>query len=177
MQLPVIVLDPGHGGEDPGAISKSGRFERDAALEMALTAKFLLAMNGWDVRLTRDGSEKVKPDLHRRVWLAEQVKAKALVSIHYNSQGTYPCVYFAPGWASLKLARTLAALSRIPDDKVWASTHSRFGQLYIDALRDEVPAILWEVSSIDAAPAAGPLGKVLRTAFARRLVKAVEYLK
>jgi N-acetylmuramoyl-L-alanine amidase len=85
MQLPVIVLDPGHGGEDPGAISKSGRFERDAALEMALTAKFLLAMNGWDVRLTRDGSEKVKPDLHRRVWLAEQVKAKALVSIHYNS--------------------------------------------------------------------------------------------
>jgi hypothetical protein len=185
---PVIMLDPGHGdtpltrgkrtpGYDPGVVSSNGRHEAEAALEMALTCKHELMAAGWDVRLTRDGTNGAKPDMAKRVWGAHDVNARALVSLHFNSVGTYPCVYFAPGWASLNLARKLAGHARIPDDKVWETMHSRFRGLYIDAFRDDRPAILWEVSSIDGAPAPGAGGKWSRQVMARLLVRAVEYLK
>jgi hypothetical protein len=185
---PLIVLDPGHGdtrltngkrtpGYDPGVVSSSGRHEAEAALEMALTCKHELQLAGWDVLLTRDGTRGAKPDMARRVRYAHEVGALALISLHYNSEDTYPCVYYAPGWASLNLARRLAGVTRIPDDKVWESAHSRFRGLYIDTFRDDRPAILWECASINAAPPAGARGKELRKSLALKLVKAVEYLR
>jgi N-acetylmuramoyl-L-alanine amidase len=174
---PVIMLDPGHGGNDPGAVASNGRQEDDAALEMALTAKHFLVMNGWDARLTRDGHEKAKVDLHKRVWMAHEANAKALISVHYNCENCGAAIYYAPGWASLRLARTFGGLLRLSDDRLWETAHSRFKGLYVDAFRDDRPAILWECASINAAPPAGARGKELRKSLALKLVKAVEYLR
>ena len=50
----IIVLDPGHGGQDPGAISISGKYEKDLTLKMAKETKVLLEKQGYKVVLTRD---------------------------------------------------------------------------------------------------------------------------
>ena len=45
-ELPVVVLDPGHGGVDPGAISVDGRYEKDLVLEMASELRRLIERAG-----------------------------------------------------------------------------------------------------------------------------------
>ncbi|MEW5901467.1 MAG: N-acetylmuramoyl-L-alanine amidase, partial [Acidobacteriota bacterium] len=49
-----IVIDPGHGGEDPGAIGSKGLKEKDVALDVALELRSLLAAKGLDVVMTRE---------------------------------------------------------------------------------------------------------------------------
>ena len=80
----VIVLDPGHGGTQPGAISVAdGRNEKDFTLDWALRIQSLLAAKGWTVWLTRTNDAEVS--LADRVALAEACRAYAFVSLHFNS--------------------------------------------------------------------------------------------
>ena len=79
----VIVLDAGHGGQDPGAISKNGHFEKDLTLKMAKETKTLLEKAGYKVVLTRD--RDIFITLRGRVKKAHEAKADLFVSIHADS--------------------------------------------------------------------------------------------
>ncbi|MFC4100794.1 N-acetylmuramoyl-L-alanine amidase [Paenibacillus xanthanilyticus] len=80
----LIVLDPGHGGDDPGMIGKESEAqEKDLNLETAFILADYLRDLGARVVLTR--SEDVKPSLPERVKISENNGADAFISIHYNS--------------------------------------------------------------------------------------------
>ncbi|MDO4907167.1 N-acetylmuramoyl-L-alanine amidase [Neisseria sp.] len=80
---PVIVLDPGHGGEDPGAVGKSGLREKDVVLSIARETKKRLDAMGYRTYMTRN--EDVFIPLGVRVAKARQLKADVFVSIHADS--------------------------------------------------------------------------------------------
>jgi N-acetylmuramoyl-L-alanine amidase len=79
----VIVLDPGHGGRDPGAIGPTGLREKDVCLDIALEAARLLRQKGAQVILTRTSDQFV--ELARRAEIANQAGADVFVSIHNNA--------------------------------------------------------------------------------------------
>lgn len=82
----LIVIDPGHGGFDPGAIGSGGLMEKDVNLSMALLVRDLLVKEGYDVLLTRD--KDVFISLMERVNIANRAKARLFVSIHNNSSNS-----------------------------------------------------------------------------------------
>ncbi len=83
-RLIVVALDPGHGGEDPGAIGPSGLREKDVVLAIALQLRDKLnARAGMRVMLTRDADFFVP--LHERVRKARRVQADLFVSIHADA--------------------------------------------------------------------------------------------
>ncbi len=79
----IIVLDPGHGGQDPGAISKSGNYEKHLTLKMAKEAKTLLEKAGYKVVLTRD--KDIYITLRGRIQKAHKANADLFISIHADS--------------------------------------------------------------------------------------------
>jgi len=87
-RLIIIALDPGHGGEDPGAIGPSGTREKDIVLQIAHRLKERInasGVNGNPMRafLTRDADFFVP--LHVRVQKARRVQADLFVSIHADA--------------------------------------------------------------------------------------------
>ena len=96
----LIVVDPGHGGVDPGAVGRGGALEKDITLAVALRLAELLRQGGATVLLTRetdtdladpetwDLATRKKDDLARRVELANARRAQVFVSIHVNSFGS-----------------------------------------------------------------------------------------
>lgn len=79
-----VVIDPGHGGRDPGALGSRTRLrEKDVTLRIARRLAALLKRVGVEVWLTRDGDETV--DLRSRPALANEKNADLFVSIHVNS--------------------------------------------------------------------------------------------
>ncbi|MEY3953024.1 MAG: hypothetical protein RL320_1826, partial [Pseudomonadota bacterium] len=83
-RLVTIALDPGHGGEDPGAVGKSGAREKDIVLAIARRVKRLIdQQSGVKAFLTRDGDYFVP--LGRRVQKARAVRADLFVSIHADA--------------------------------------------------------------------------------------------
>ncbi|MBC6440385.1 MAG: N-acetylmuramoyl-L-alanine amidase [Rhodospirillales bacterium] len=81
---PIIVLDPGHGGDDPGAIGISGTYEKDIALTAARELKDKLEATGlYYVVLTRDTDIFLR--LGERVELARAADADLFISIHADS--------------------------------------------------------------------------------------------
>ncbi|HEX8311937.1 MAG TPA: N-acetylmuramoyl-L-alanine amidase, partial [Chthoniobacteraceae bacterium] len=82
-----VVLDPGHGGHDRGAISRYG-FEKDFSLDVALRARKILESRGYKVAMTR--TTDVFIPLERRPDLANQTPGAIFVSIHFNSTSTNP---------------------------------------------------------------------------------------
>ena len=79
----IIVLDPGHGGQDPGAISVSGKHEKDLTLKMAKETKILLEKKGYKVVLTRDKDFYIP--LRGRIQKAHEANADLFISIHADS--------------------------------------------------------------------------------------------
>ncbi|GAA4064300.1 N-acetylmuramoyl-L-alanine amidase [Amphibacillus indicireducens] len=84
----VIVIDPGHGGADVGAISITDRYEKDYALNTAKHLEYQLEMLGATVYLTR--SDDYYYALTPRAVLANYHAADVFLSIHYNSEPQYP---------------------------------------------------------------------------------------
>ena len=87
-RLIIIALDPGHGGEDPGAVGPSGTREKDVVLQIAHRLKERInasGVNGNPMRafLTRDADFFVP--LHMRVQKARRVQADLFVSIHADA--------------------------------------------------------------------------------------------
>lgn len=78
-----IVIDPGHGGNDPGTTSVSGKFEKDINLQIAEKLFTELQKMGYGVVLTRTDDEYLK---HMdRVNMANLNKAKLFISVHCNA--------------------------------------------------------------------------------------------
>lgn len=83
-QPPLVMLDPGHGGKDPGAIGVSGTFEKQVALAAALELKLQLAAGGrYRVELTR--ARDVFVPLDERVSQAQARGATLFVSMHADA--------------------------------------------------------------------------------------------
>jgi N-acetylmuramoyl-L-alanine amidase len=80
----LLMLDPGHGGRDPGAIGRSGTHEKDVTLDIARRlGDALSARPGTDVKLTRDEDEFVP--LEERVKCSRDAHADMFLSIHADS--------------------------------------------------------------------------------------------
>lgn len=95
-----VVLDAGHGGEDPGANRKykdKTILEKDITLNLALMCEPLLRYNGVNVSLTRN-TDTYMPDckteaedLRKRVQIANNSKSDAFISIHVNTNDDPDC--------------------------------------------------------------------------------------
>ncbi len=79
----VIMLDPGHGGEDPGALGPGGLREKDIVLAIARETRKKLQANGYKVYMTRD--EDVFIPLTVRVAKARKLNADIFISIHADA--------------------------------------------------------------------------------------------
>jgi N-acetylmuramoyl-L-alanine amidase len=106
----IILIDPGHGGIDGGAKSKSGVIEKDINLQISLKLKDILEKKGYKVYLTRESDqgleqkgstirEKKRDDLKRRRDLKIETKCDVFVSIHQNMFPQAKC-YGAQVWHS-----------------------------------------------------------------------------
>lgn len=78
-----IVLDPGHGGSDPGAVGVNGIYEKDVNLDVAVRLRDELARRGYDVVLTR--TSDVFLTLAERVEMTDRIKPDIFISVHANS--------------------------------------------------------------------------------------------
>lgn len=84
-----IVLDPGHGGSDPGAVFE-GRQEKDDALRLAMAVGEILRNNGYDVQYTRTTDVYNTP--FEKATIGNENNADLFVSLHRNS-GPVPNMY------------------------------------------------------------------------------------
>lgn len=83
-RLVTVVIDPGHGGEDPGAIGANGSLEKDVTLAIARRLKAKIdAQPNMRALLTRDGDYYLP--LYQRVAKARRVKADLFVSVHADA--------------------------------------------------------------------------------------------
>ena len=117
----VIVIDPGHGGSDPGKISTSGVMEKDVNLSIAMALKQLFENRGFTVVMTRttdcdlapDNSKHPKTDdLTKRTALMSKSNVAVSISIHQNSfEDSSSCgpqvFYYAASDAGKELASSV----------------------------------------------------------------------
>ncbi|AMB98514.1 hypothetical protein AWM75_00245 [Aerococcus urinaehominis] len=140
-----IVVDPGHGGEDPGAIDASESvYEKENTLSTANYLKEALEAEGAKVIMTRQ--EDVLVDLAEIPQIANQAGADAFVSLHYDAaedltrSGT--TVYYYDEGLSYQLAQQVQA--QLMEQGPLRSNGSHFGDYQV--LRDnQRPAILLEL--------------------------------
>lgn len=94
IEKPVVVIDAGHGGNDPGKVGVDGSLEKDINLAIALKLKTYLEASDVKVVLTRDNdiglygekdSRKKMADMRKRCEIIEEVNPIIVVSIHQNS--------------------------------------------------------------------------------------------
>lgn len=81
--LQTVVLDPGHGGSDPGAIGVGGLREKDVTLRLALALKPKLESRGFSVVMTRNEDRTLS--LEERTAIAEGSRGDVFVSLHANA--------------------------------------------------------------------------------------------
>ena len=90
----IVIVDPGHGGMDPGKIGVNEEEERTINLEISLLLKEKLEEEGIQALLTREtdeglydenSSNKKVQDLQRRVEMIHEIQPDCVVSIHQNS--------------------------------------------------------------------------------------------
>ena len=86
-KVETVVLDPGHGGHDKGALSRYGS-EKDFALDVARTLRTLLQAKGLRVIMTREGDYFVP--LEVRAQIANAARNSIFVSIHFNATDRDP---------------------------------------------------------------------------------------
>lgn len=119
----IIYLDPGHGGEDGGAVSVTGVQEKSINLEISLRLRDLLHFCGKNVRMTREGdcavyddgcatiAQKKASDLRNRAAMLREMPGALLLSIHQNQfpEGKYrgAQVFFNEAEGSKALAEAM----------------------------------------------------------------------
>jgi len=139
----VVVLDPGHGGIDPGAISVTGAFEKELTLAMARVVRDQLVATGrYRVMLTRDSDVFLR--LRDRVAKAREAGAELFVSLHADSIGSSDVrgmsIYSLSEKASDREAATLAARENRAD---------ALDGINLTAENDEVVSILISLAQRD----------------------------
>ncbi|WP_426177456.1 N-acetylmuramoyl-L-alanine amidase [Massilia sp. TWR1-2-2] len=141
-RLITIALDPGHGGEDPGAIGASGSREKDIVLAIAKRLKFKLEeLPNVRVMLTRDGDYFVP--LGVRVEKARKVQADLFVSLHADAfvepsaRGSSVFVLSEKG-ASSTAARWLANKENLADS---------IGGINLGSTSKQLASVLFDLST------------------------------
>jgi N-acetylmuramoyl-L-alanine amidase len=142
----VVIVDPGHGGKDPGAIGIGGLQEKNVVLSISQQVAALLKQQGVQVVMTRKDDRFV--DLARRVAMAKGFRGDLFVSIHANAIANRSHVsgletyYFSSG---LRLARTthnsILQNIKIRDRRV------RKARFYV-LRKSSMPSILIEVGYV-----------------------------
>lgn len=118
-QTKIIVIDPGHGGEDPGAIGKKGTYEKDIVLAISREIqKSINAIPGYRAVLTRNGDYYVS--FNKRLQKTRDMQASLFISVHAdaakNRQAKGSSVYsLSTGAASSEAARLLAQNENLSD--------------------------------------------------------------
>lgn len=89
-KLDVIVIDPGHGGKDPGTIGVRGTYEKDITLAVALKLGALIEKTMPDVKVVYTRTSDTFVELYRRTQIANEAGGKLFISIHCNSTPRKP---------------------------------------------------------------------------------------
>lgn len=142
----IVVLDPGHGGNEPGCGGRRGTLEKDVNLSVALRVQGILAGYGVVCLLTR--SDDFAADLWDRAYFANESGAKLFVSVHCNAsqrQASGTEVYYTSPvsrpLADRAQAELLVALGR-PDRGVHTCR-------FVVTREADMPAILCELAFLD----------------------------
>jgi N-acetylmuramoyl-L-alanine amidase len=155
----VVVLDPGHGGIDPGA-QADGVAEKDLMLRFGRELKeVLLRAGGMDVVLTRRDDNFVS--LERRVAIAHQVQADIFLSLHADS--------LSAGRAHGATVYTLSDSASDEASRALAQRHNRADMLAGVDLRgsdDVVADVLMDLARMETQPRAERLAKAVRLSLA-----------
>lgn len=165
----VIVLDPGHGGSDPGMIGIDGLEEKNINLSVTLLLKEMLEEKGYTVVLTREedkglydesAQNKKAQDLQRRIALIDETAPALTVSIHQNS---YPqeeikgaqVFYYTHSGEGKKAAEIMQESLLVLDD----TNHrkAKANDTYYLLKRTESPTIIVECGFLTNAEEAGLL--------------------
>jgi N-acetylmuramoyl-L-alanine amidase len=140
---PLVMLDPGHGGKDPGAIGVSGTYEKQVALATALELKRQLEAGGrYRVELTRSGDVFIPLD--DRVDRAQRKGAALFVSMHADAlsdhsvrgASVYTLAQTASDAQSAALARTENSADRFLGGQ-WHSASPEVSQILASLVRQE----------------------------------------
>jgi len=137
----LLMIDPGHGGRDPGAIGLSGTHEKDVTLDIARRmADALSARPGITAKLTRD--EDVFLPLEERVRIGREARADLFLSVHADSAPNKAAhglsVYTISEKASDKFSKQLADHENEAD---------LMGGMDLPPADKEVTAILFDLAS------------------------------
>lgn len=164
----VVMIDPGHGGKDPGAIGVGGLREKDVILPISQQVAAILEQQGIQVKLTRTSDYFV--NLAPRVEMAKREGADLFVSIHANAIANRPDVngletyYFDSG---LRLAQSIhnSILQNVDvrDRKV------RRARFYV-LKKNPMPAVLVEVGFVTGVQDASKLATV---AYQNQMAQAI----
>lgn len=133
-----VVLDAGHGGNDPGAASP-GLMEKDVTLDIGRRLRHLLEQNGFEVVATRPDDRTIP--LRDRAHLANATRSDIFVSIHVNSLAAHTSshgveTYYLGPTSDPSLTR-LAAAENSGSGYSMADLRKLLDGIYADAKRDE----------------------------------------
>lgn len=132
-----IVIDPGHGGKDPGAVGRNGLLEKDVVLKVALKTRDALRKKGYRVVLTR--STDVFLPLEERTAIANTENADLFLSIHANS---------APNRKARGLETYYLSLATSKEEKQAAALENAVSSKQLSELQD-ILSDLMKNSKID----------------------------
>ncbi len=131
--IKTIVIDPGHGGKDPGAIGKSGLQEKEVVLDISRRLKKLLEQRGHRIIMTR--SDDTFIPLSDRTQIANSRGADLFVSIHANAhpkRSTKGMQVYLLGKATDAEARATAARENGEDESQMADLDQIFNDMALD---------------------------------------------
>ncbi len=141
----LIIIDPGHGGKDPGAISPYGFYEKTVNLDVATQVAKMLSERGYRVKMTRADDRFV--ELNERAAIANRSRANLFVSIHADTCATSTIngftVYISRSASSQsrRLASLIDAQMKKTGTKSKGTRESDFRVL----VRSRCPAVLIEL--------------------------------
>jgi N-acetylmuramoyl-L-alanine amidase len=144
----LVMIDPGHGGKDPGAIGLGGLREVDVILPIAKRVAAILESNGYKTKLTRDSDYFV--GLDERVSMANQYNATIFVSIHANSIDGRPDVngletyYYGQEGGRLAEIVHRNVLSTVTQKGYYLGDRNTRSARFLVLRKSRVPAILVE---------------------------------
>ncbi len=172
----VVVIDPGHGGSDCGAI-RNGIYEKNITLDVSKRVAKILTSKGVDVYMTRDTDATVS--LQERVDISENVNPDVFVSIHVNSSNSdspngLETHYYKDN--SLTLAKTVHASLL---NHIKAKDRGLFKSKFYVINHTTAPAVLVEIGFISNTAERGQLVTESRKqATAKAIAEGIyEYLK
>jgi N-acetylmuramoyl-L-alanine amidase len=137
-----IVIDPGHGGRQTGAISESGVSEKDITLDIALRLRRLMEKSPFEVIMTREKDEGLR--LEKRVALANSQNADLFISIHVNwteFREIRPLETYYVGATDDPAILKLASIENRDSGYSLADYRQLLEKIYFDTRRDESHAL------------------------------------